>query len=79
MLQQGQAEVVSNSSNKIHQTRGPPFSLALYFEEGTFDARARKGILFPTLSSVLFSTPLYGDITAVKLDLAESQQSPDLY
>ena len=27
---QSQAEVVSKSSNKIHQTRGPPFSRALY-------------------------------------------------
>ena len=27
---QGQAEVVSDSRNKIHQTWGPPFSRALY-------------------------------------------------
>ena len=32
---QGQTEVVSKSSNKIHQTWGPPFSQALYTQNDT--------------------------------------------
>ena len=41
---QSQAEVVSNSRNKIHQTWGPPFSRALYFPARVGSGRMRVGV-----------------------------------
>ena len=47
---QVEAEVVSNSSNKIHQTWGPPFSRALYLLHGRNDVIEWKGRNDPKLS-----------------------------
>ena len=41
---QSQAEVVSNSRKKIHQTWGPPFSRALYFPARVGSGRMRVGV-----------------------------------
>ena len=46
-FRQGQAEVVSSSRNKIHQTWGPPFGRALYFIGG-FAKVLGPELIFPT-------------------------------